>query len=164
MCFNNLISATGKDLVMDHSKKEFHLVRGIRERENMPRFKTKSRDMKKLIEDAFPKLGGEAKENLSVTLERFEALRDIFAHVPVKWDAQDLEFITDVPYKHFFKDQNWKNVLFANKEFVSNFQWLIDVILAYNQSILFKKEIYSRILLGKSQAEIQNEANGLKNE
>ncbi|PJA69649.1 hypothetical protein CO155_03590 [Candidatus Pacearchaeota archaeon CG_4_9_14_3_um_filter_35_19] len=120
--------------------------------------------MKKLIEDAFPKLGGEAKENLSVTLERFEALRDIFAHVPVKWDAQDLEFITDVPYKHFFKDQNWKNVLFANKEFVSNFQWLIDVILAYNQSILFKKEIYSRILLGKSQAEIQNEANGLKNE
>src|SRR3989344_698437 len=87
MCFNNLLSATGKDLVFDQLKKEFHLIKGIRERRDMPRFKTKSRDMKKLIEEAFPNLEDNAKKNLSETLERFESLRDIFAHVPVKWDG-----------------------------------------------------------------------------
>src|SRR3989344_9246494 len=67
MCFNNLISATGKDLVMDHSRREFHLVKGIREKKDMPKFKTKSRDMKNIIEEAFPKLDDDAKANLSNT-------------------------------------------------------------------------------------------------
>ena len=161
-CFNNLISTTGKDLILDHSKKEFHLVKGIRNKKDMPKFKTKSRDMKNLIEEAFPKLGDDAKKNLSKALGRFEALRDVFAHVPVKWEEQELEFFTDVPYKHFFKDPNWKNVLFAHKEFVNHFNWLIDIILTYNRSVLFKKEIYSQILLGKSQLEIQEERKKLK--
>lgn len=165
MCFNQFISETGKDLVMDNSKREFHLIKGIRDIKDMPKFKTKSRDMKKLIEEIFPNLDDKDKENLANTLERFEALRDIFAHVPVKWDNPELEFIDNVPYRHFFKlEPKWKTVLLASKEFISHFQWLIDIILVYNRRILFKKEIYSQILLGKSQSEMQKEGEKAKNE
>ncbi len=157
MCFNNLISATGKEMIFDHPNKELYLIKGIRTKKDMPKFRTKSRDMIKLIEETFPNLDGEAKTNLSTNLERFEALRDIFAHVPINWEVRDLEFISDIPYKHFFKDQTWKNVLYAHKEFVGLFQWIIDVILGYNRSILLKKELLSQIFLGKSQAEIQAE-------
>ncbi len=165
MCFNNLISTTGKDLVIDNSKKEFHLVKGIRDKKDMPKFKTKSRDMEGLIKEVFPKLDDDAKTNLSNTLERFEALRDIFAHVPVKWDGQELEFITDLPYKHFFDlNKNWKNVIVANMEFINLFEWIKEMMLLYHQHTLIKKEIYSQILLGKSQIEIQKEAEKFKEE
>ena len=163
MCFNNLISATGKEMVFDHQKEELYLIKGIREKKDMPKFKTKSRDMEKLIAEAFPNLEKDAQTNLSDSLTKFEALRDIFAHVPVDWNKENLEFVDDEPYKHFFRlDKNWKNVFFAHKEFVGHFQWLLEVILNYNRGILLKKELLSQIFLGKSQAEIEEEANKLK--
>lgn len=158
MCFNNLISATGKEMVFDHEKKTLDLIKGIRTKKDMLKFRTKSKDMEKLIEEAFPNLEKDAKANLSNNLNRFEALRNIFVHVPVNWNANNLEFNDDEPYKHFFKlNCQWKNVLFAHSEFAGLFEWILDVVLAYNRSVLLKKEFLSLVFLGKSQAEIQKE-------
>ncbi len=165
MCFNNLISATGKEMIFDNQNKELYLIKGIREKKDMPKFKTKSRDMTKLIAEAFSNLEEDAKTNLSNSLIRFEALRDIFAHVPVNWDKENLEFIDEEPYKHFFKlDKKWKDVLFAHKEFMNNFQWILEIILNYNRTILLKKELLSQVFLGKSQIENQKEVEEKKQE
>lgn len=159
MCFNNLITATGKDLVFDYENKELHLVKGIRNKRDLLGFKTKSRDMKKLIGELFPNLKEEELSNFLNDFNKFESIRDIFAHVPVNWTSKDLEFDKDRAYKHFFKlDKNFYKVFFALAEFTNIFNWLIEIILHYNHSNLLKKEIYSQILLGKSQAEIEEEA------
>jgi len=164
MCFNQLITSTGKEMVFDHSKKELYLLKGIRTKKDLPpRFKTKSNDMKKLIEATFPKLDNVSKSNLSDALNRFLAIRNIFAHAPVNWSSNPLEFQNDIAYKHFFKlEPKWKNVFFALNEFTQLHQWIIDAILAYNRHILLKKEILSVIFLRKSQAKVQEEANKLK--
>jgi hypothetical protein len=165
ICFNQLITETGKDMVFDYENKGLYLIRGIRDKEDLPSFKTKSRDMKDLIEKIFPKLDNPSKSNLLDSFYRFEAIRDIFAHVPVNWHSAQLEFKDNLPYKHFFKlEPKWKNVFFALNEFTQLHQWIIDIILNYNRSILLKKEILSLLLLGKSQAEIQKEVEKKKNE
>lgn len=163
ICFNQLITETGKEMVFDYENKGLYLIKGIREKKDLPSFKAKSRDMKKLIEEIFPNLEENSKSNLLDNFYRFEAIRDIFAHVPVDWHSTQLEFKDNFPYKHFFKfEPKWKNVFFALNEFTQLHQWIIDIILNYNRSILLKKEILSLVLLGKSQAEIEAEANKLK--
>lgn len=162
-CFNQFITETGKEIVFDHKNKELHLIQGIRNKKDLQKFKTKSEDMEKLIEKIFPKLDEISKSNFNDALKRFEAIRNIFAHVPVNWECGQLEFNDSVPYKRFFKlESKWKNVFFALNEFTQLHQWIIDIILNYNRGILLKKELLSQILLGKSQAEIQAEANKLK--
>jgi len=163
LCFNQFITETGKDLVFDHENKGLYLIKGLRNKKNLPNFKTKSNDMKKLIEELFPKLDNISKSNLSDALMKFEAIRNIFAHVPVDWNSNPLKFIINIPYKHFFKlDSKWEDVLYANVEFINLFNWIIEIILNYNRNILLKKEIYSQILLGKSSAEIEEEAKKLE--
>jgi len=163
ICFNQLITETGKEMVFDYENKGLYLIHGIRNKKDLPGFKTKSRDMKKLIEKIFPKLDETSESNLLDAFNRFEAIRDIFAHVPVNWDSTQLEFNDNLPYKHFFKlESKWKNVLFALSEFTQLHQWIIDIILTYNRNILLKKEFLSLVFLGKSQAEIQAETNKLK--
>lgn len=158
LCFNQLISETGKEMVFDDQKKELHLIKGIRTKKDMPKFKVKSRDMKRLIEEMVPDLDKEAITNLSNNLDKFESLRDIFAHVPINWNAEKLEFISSAPYKHFFKDKNWKDALIAHQEFLGLFQWILDVILTYNRNILLKKEFLSLAFLGKTQKEIKEKS------
>lgn len=164
MCFNQLITSTGKEMFFDHENKELHLIKGKRPKEDLPKFRAKARDMEELIEIAFPKLDDVSKSNLGDAFNKFETIRDIFAHVPVNWHSTQLEFNDDDPaHKHFFKPEHKrKNVLYALSEFMGLHKWIIDVILAYNRKILLKKEILSVIFLGKSQSEIQVEAKKLK--
>lgn len=164
ICFNQLVTATGKDLVMNHERKTFDLIAGKRNKKDIPRFTTKSRDMADLVAQVFPNLDEESKLNLAKNFKRFEALRDIFAHVPINWDSSELEFNDKISsYKHLFRfEPRWKNVFFALSEFTQLHQWIIDIILHYNRSVLLKQEIYSLILLGKSYAEIRAEANKLR--
>ena len=164
MCFNQLITETGKEMVFDYENKGLYLIKGIRSKKNLPpKFKTKSRDMGKLIWELFPNLKEDVKSNFLDAFNRFEAIRNIFAHVPVNWDSNNLEFNDNVPYKHFFTlESKWKNVFFALSEFTQIHQWIINIMLNYNRAILLKKEILSLVLLGKSQADIQAETNKLK--
>lgn len=162
ICINQLISETGREMVFDHENEGLYLIRGIRNKKKLPRRKTKIEDIKKLIEEALPKLDDVSKSNLSDAFNRFFAIRDIFAHVPVNWNSAQLEFKDDSLYKHFFElEKKWKNVLFAINEFIQLHQWIIEIILNYNRSILLKKEFLSQIFLGKSQADIQVEVKKL---
>ena len=160
LCFNQLITSTGKELVFDHENKTFELIKGIRTKKNLPpKFKTKSDDIKKLIKKMFIEHGDLPEQTVFDNFDRFIAIRDIFAHVPVNWNATRLEFSSDALYDHFFKlDQKWRDILVAHSEFVGLFEWIVDVILAYNRNILLKKEFLSLVFLGKSQAEIRKEA------
>lgn len=163
-CFNQFIITTGKDLIINNEKRTLDLVTGIRNKKDIPKLKTKKEDMKKLIKETFSKLSEEDILKLSAAFNKFWAIRDIFAHVPINWQSENLEFIAERPYKHFFDlNANWKNVMVASIEFTNLFQWIIDIMLSYNRQILFKKEIYSQILFGKSQTEIEEEAKKLKN-
>ncbi|MCX6749121.1 MAG: hypothetical protein NTW17_00035 [Candidatus Pacearchaeota archaeon] len=157
--FNEIITRTGKELVFNHEKEELYLIAGIRTKKDLPGFTTKSRDMKKLIEKIFPELEEVSKSNLLDAFKKFEAIRDIFAHVPINWRSSELEFDDNPPYYHFFYlNHKWKNVFAALSEFMSIHKWIIDVILTYNRHILLSQELYSRILLGKSFSAISEEA------
>ena len=159
-CFDQLITSTGgEDLVINPERKTFHLITSLRSTKNLhPSFMTKSRDIEKLIEKAFPKLEDSSKSNFLDRLEKLLAIRAIFAHVPVNWNSDELEFDNSLPYKRFFNlNQKWKSVSNALNEFISLHKWITDVILNYNRQILLKQEIYSRILLGKSHSEILEE-------
>ncbi|MBI2003849.1 hypothetical protein HYS72_00080 [Candidatus Pacearchaeota archaeon] len=75
-------------------------------------------------------------------LEKFVALRDIFAHVPVSWFAKELEFDENPRYNHFFKlDQKWRSVPLALNEFMNLQKEILDLILAYIKSIVLKREL-----------------------
>lgn len=162
-CFNQFITSTGKELVIDPQNKTFDLIAGIRDKRDIPKIKTKKEDMKKLIKLSFQNIGEEGLQIFSDDLERFWAIRDIFAHVPINWKSPDLEFISERPYKHFFElNTNWKNVMVASIEFTGLFEKILSIMMHYHQHTLIKKEIYSKILLGKSQAEIQEEAKKLR--
>jgi hypothetical protein len=92
-------------------------------------------------------------------LEKFVALRDLFAHVPVSWFAKDLEFDENPRYNHFFKlDQKWRSITVAVKEFMSLQKEILDLITAYVKSVILKRELFSNILLGKSYKDILEEA------
>jgi len=165
-CFNQLITETGKEMVFDHGKKELHLMKGIRTKNEISGLKRKSKsaDMKHLIENTLDEKEKSPKL-LFDAFDRLFAIRDIFAHVPVKWSSPQLEFDDGPTYKHFFKlEPLWKNVFVAYSEFTQLHQWVIDVVLNYNRIILLKKEILSLALLGKSQAEIRKLAKNNKNE
>ncbi len=162
-CFNQFITTTGKDLVIDDEKRTLNFVVGIRNKKDIPKIKTKKEEMKKLIQKEFPSLNEKEILKFSNSLERFWSIRDIFAHVPIKWQSENLEFIPERPYKHFFDlDNSWKNVMGASMEFMNLFQYILEIMLTYHRQILLKKEIFSLVLLGKSQAEIKEEAEKLK--
>jgi len=92
---------------------------------------------------------------LLADLERFVAIRDIFAHVPVSWFAKDLEFDDNPRYKHFFDlDHKWKSIPVAVTEFMSLQKEILDLITVYIKSVVLKIEIFSNILLGKSYNDI----------
>lgn len=96
---------------------------------------------------------------LLVDLEKFVALRDLFAHVPVSWFAKELEFDDNPRYKHFFKtNQKWKSIPFALKEFMNLQKEILDLITVYIKSVVLKRELFSNILLGKSYNEVLEEA------
>lgn len=160
---NELITKTGKDLVMDHSKKEFHLIKGIRDKGDLPKFKTKTRDMMRLIEKMLVETNDIQKtDNIREAFDRFEFIRDIFAHVPLNFDLEKLEFDVRPPYKHFFKDLSWKDTSIALKEFMKTYEYLTDIVLIYGRQIQIKKEIYSQILLGMGVKDFQKKVNQTK--
>jgi len=92
-------------------------------------------------------------------LEKFVALRDLFAHVPVSWFAKELEFDENPRYNHFFKlDQKWRSIPLALNEFMNLQKEILDLITDYIKSVVLKRELFSNILLGKSYNEILEEA------
>lgn len=97
-------------------------------------------------------------------LEKFVALRDLFAHVPISWFAKELEFDENPRYNHFFEqDQKWRSIPIAVKEFMSLQKEILDLITAYIKSVVLKRELYSNILLGKSYGEILEDARNFSN-
>lgn len=160
---NELVTKTGKDLVIDHEKKEFHLVKGIRDKGNLPKFKTKTRDMIMLIEGVLRENKDIQKtDNLKEAFDRFESIRNIFAHVPLYFESEKLEFNNSPPYKHFFKDIKWRDASVALSEFMNTYEYLTDVILMYSRHTQLKKEIFSRIFLGIGVKDLQKKVNQMK--
>ena len=97
-------------------------------------------------------------------LEKFVAVRDLFAHVPVSWFAKELEFDENPRYNHFFNlNKEWRNISFALKEFMSLQEEILNLITAYIKSVVLKREIYSTILLGKNYNEVLKDAKKLEN-
>ena len=162
---NELITKTGRDLVIDPEKKEFHLVKGIRNKKDLPGFKTKTRDMIGLIEDVLSESKNIQKtDNVKEAFNRFEFIRDIFAHVPLDFDSEKSEFDTRLPYKHFFKDPKWKDPSVALSEFMNTYNYLTDILLSYGRHIQLKKELFSRVFFGMSLKDFQREVNQVKEE
>lgn len=162
---NELITKSGKDLVLDSEKKEFYLVKGIREKKDLPKFKVKTRDMIKLIETVLRERNSlENTHNLRDAFDKFECIRDIFAHVPLDFDLERLEFDGRQPYKHFFKDSKWKNPFVALNEFMGCYHYLTDAVLVYARHVQIKREIFSQICLGMSAKEFQKKIEDMEKE
>tara|TARA_Y100000034_G_scaffold129818_1_gene186993 strand:+ start:251 stop:952 length:702 start_codon:yes stop_codon:yes gene_type:complete len=168
MAFDELITKTGgEDLVLDHEKKEFHLITGIKKEEEIKRLRFD--DKIKLVREIVKKVLNESPElsepNLLNDLDRFRAIRNIFAHVPVSWFAKELEFDDNPHYKHFFKmDPNWKKISFAVTEFMNLQKAILELIPIYIKSVVLKREIFSNILLGKNFNDIIEDYNKEKND
>jgi len=93
-------------------------------------------------------------------LEKFVALRDLFAHVPVSWFAKELEFDDNPRYDHFFKfNQKWKSIPLALNEFMNLQGEILELITAYIKSVVLKREIFSNILLGKKFSDVIGDYN-----
>ena len=90
--------------------------------------------------------------------EKFVAIRDIFAHVPVNWFSSELEFNDDPPYKHFFKlDPKWKNLSTALNEFMNIQKDILEAIPRYIRLVLLKEKLISSILFGIDLEEINKD-------
>jgi len=97
---------------------------------------------------------------LLADLEKFVALRDLFAHVPVSWFAKELEFDGNPRYNHFFKfNQKWKSIPLAINEFMNLQKEILNLITAYIKSVVLKREIFSNILLGKKFNDVTEDYN-----
>ncbi|MBN1792485.1 hypothetical protein JW826_02265 [Candidatus Woesearchaeota archaeon] len=95
------------------------------------------------------KLPNSHEPPLFADLEKFVALRDIFAHVPISWFAKELEFDDNPQYKHFFKlDSKWKNVRVAFEEFMGIQKNILAVIPEYVKQVELERKMMSSILLG----------------
>jgi len=164
--FNELITKTGgEDLVMDHEKKEFHLITGARKEDDLGGlgFNSKAQIVREIIKKRLNEAPSHSPQpsepDLLDDLDRYIAIRNIFAHAPISWFSQELEFDDNPCYKHFFKlDQKWKNVFLAFNEFMSLQIEILELIPLYIKSVLLKREIFSKILLGKSYEDILTEA------
>ncbi len=162
IAFDELITRTGgEDLVINPEKKEFNLITGARKEDDLGslRFKDKVRIVKEIIKKMLNEQPETSQPNLLDDLERFVAIRDIFAHVPISWFAQELEFDDNPRYKHFFKlDQKWKRISLALNEFMSLQREILELVPLYIKSVLLKRELFSNILLGRSFSSILEEA------
>lgn len=162
MAFDELITKTGgEDLVTNHEKREFHLITGARKENDLGSlgFKGKARIVKEIMQKELDEPLQNSQPNLLNDLERCVAIRDIFAHVPISWFSQELEFDDNPRYKHYFKlDSKWKNVSIAIKEFMNLQIEILELIPTYIRLILLKRELFSNVLLGRSFSSILEEA------
>ena len=169
VAFDQLITKTGgEDLVINPDKKEFHLITGAIKEDKIKKlsFDDKIQKLKEIVEKSLKDSNIPIeKPSLLDDLDRFRAIRNIFAHVPVSWFAKDLEFDDNQHYKHFFKiDESWRNISFAIKEFMTLQKEILDLITAYTKSVVLKRELFSNILLGKPYKEILEEARNKEKE
>lgn len=162
MAFDELIIKTGgEDLVLDHEKKEFHLITGAKKENELGSlgFKKKVRIIKEIVKKILNEQPETLHPNLLEDLEKFVAIRNIFAHVPISWFAKKLEFDDNPRYKHFFRlNQKWKKVSIAINEFMILQKEILDLIPVYIKLVLLKRELFSNILLGRSFESILEEA------
>lgn len=152
IAFNELILKTGgEDLVIDEEKKELHLTTGIKKENELGNlsFNKKAKIVRELMEKILDKPEEIPEPNMLNDFERFVAIRDIFAHVPINWFPSELEFNDNPPYKHFFKlNPKWKNVSTALNEFMNIQKGILEAIPRYIQIILLKEKMMSDILFG----------------
>lgn len=155
VAFDHLITKTGgEDFVVDTDKKELHLTTG-KIKESKIRdltFNDKIIILKEIVEKSLDDFAIPFdKPNLLDDLDRFRAIRNIFAHVPISFFSKELEFDDNPHYKHYFKlDERWRNIPFAFEEFMSLQKRILDLIAEYTKLEVFKRELLSRMILGKS--------------
>lgn len=149
VAFNELILKTGGNFVIDPEKKELKIITGIKRENELGSlsFKQKAKLVRQLIENRLNKPEEIPKPSLLDNFERFVAIRDIFAHVPINWFSLGLEFNDRPPYKHFFKlEPKWKDVSVAFNEFMNIQKEMLEVIPHYIKIILLKEKIIASIL------------------
>ncbi len=154
MAFDEFITKTGgEDLVIDHEKKELHLISGIKKENELGDlgFKKKVQIVTDILIKALDESPQPSELNLLDDLKKFVAIRDLFAHVPVSWLAKELEFDENPRYKHFFKlNPKWKSIPLAIKEFMELQKEILELNTAYIKLVSLKRELFSNIFLGKS--------------
>jgi len=168
VAFDELITKTGgEDLVLDHEKKEFHLITGAIKENNIKDlyFNDKIKKLREIVEKSLKESNMPIqKPSLLDDLDRFRAIRNIFAHVPVSWLVKELEFDDNPHYEHYFKlDKRWKDISFAVKEFMVLQKEILDLIKGYINLVVLKRELFSNILLGKSYNDLLEETRDKKN-
>ncbi len=97
---------------------------------------------------------------LLANLDRFVAIRNLFAHLPISLFSKEPEFDDNPRYeKRYFRlDKKWKNVSVAFNEFINLQEEILGLTKFYIKQVLLKRERYSQILLGKSFNDILKEA------
>ncbi len=162
MAFNEVITKTGgEDLIINPEKKEFHLISGAKKENELGGlgFKDKIKILKSILLKAGEEPPDAPESPLLADLEKIAIIRDIFAHAPVSWFSKELEFDDNPYYKHFFKlNLKWKSIPTAFNEFMSLQKEILELIPAYIKLVLLKRELFSRMLLGKSFNDILKEA------
>jgi hypothetical protein len=152
IAFDELITKTGgEDLVIIPEKKELHLITGAKKENELGglSFKDKARIVKEIMQKIDDEPIQPSEHSILNDLERFVALRDIFAHASLSWFAQELEFDDNPHYKHLFKiDQKWKNVSIAVTEFMNLQREILELIPVYIKLVILKRELFSNVLLG----------------
>jgi len=158
IAFNELLTKTGgEDIVIDNEKKELYITSGIKKENELGglSFEKKAKIVKEIIIKSLNSPEELPKPNILDDFEKFVAIRNIFAHVPINWLTPELEFNTNFPYKHFFKlDPKWKDVSIAFNEFMAIQKEILEVIPRYIHRVLIKKKIISTILLGANFGDI----------
>jgi len=136
---------------------EILLKIGKKESLNNLSFKSKA----KLIEDLMLRLSPDMDRERFKPLQNFVKLRNIMAHVPIKWHTQRLEFESEGLYASYFKDYpEWKDfdVTMANFMAISNHALnLIEVFIRnFNTSEQLKRELSKQLLGGLDLETLEN--------
>jgi len=108
--------------------------------------KMRFNDKAKYVENLMLKLNPEIKKEDFKTLQEFVALRNIFAHAPIKWNFLKLEFESEGQYKTLFKmNSEWEKLDIAMAYFDSISEHAINLIESFiryfNTHIKMKREI-----------------------
>ncbi len=114
-----------------------------------------------LVENLMLKLTPEIEREKFKTLQDFVTLRNIFAHAPIKWKLQKLEFESEGQYKKFFKtNPEWKNFNIAINHFNAISGRALDLIenfiIQFNKSEQLKRMLEKQLLGGLSVETLEN--------
>ncbi len=130
-------------------------------------FKKKAKSVEDLMLELNPEIKGEEFK----PLQDFVRLRNIFAHAPIKWDEQKLEFDSEGEYKKFFEGKSeWKDFNYVGEYYshlVGGVIMLLEKFIIYHNihkqmKTEINKSVFGKDLFPEMEEKIYRIGNELK--